>query len=208
MRVSLIYCAPCMNMPVYGPLAQRFVRSYVENPPGLTDHELIIGLNGGELDIFKERLFQPLSPGWFEHNNFGKDLGLFMAFADRVECDLLICLGAHIRFHKPGWLDRIVEAYLENGPSVYGAWAFHQPRPHIRTTALWLPPELLRMYPYIVGDKQRYGFEHGPESITLWSQSKGFEPMMVTWNECLEMKQWRHISVEESLFLDQFMGGR
>jgi len=204
MTVSVIYCHPCLNVPKYAPAAQAFVRTYMTHPPGITDHELWVGLCGAEKrEPHHERLFSPLQPNYLPHNNWGKDIGLFQAAADRIECDLLVCFGAHVHFHRAGWLDRIVGAYLENGPSIYGAYGFHTPRPHIRTTAYWAPPELLRMYPYQIGTPQRYEYEHGSESITLWCKSKGFEPMMVTWRECLPMDRWRNIGCEEALVGDQ-----
>lgn len=205
-RISLIYCCPQLNAQIYRPLARRFVDSYMSNPPGATDHELYVGLNGADkVEWYHEQLFLPLRPQFLLHNNWGKDVGLFQRAADVLDCDLLICFGSHIHFNRAGWLDRMVQAYLENGPTVYGAQAYHHPRPHIRTTALWLPPELLRLYPNAIGDRDRYGFEHGPDSITLWSQQKGFEPLMVTWNEVLPMAQWRHVSRDEALFIDQHL---
>lgn len=193
-----------MNAPVYHPAARAFAASYVQNPPGLTDHELIVGLNGttpkGPLH---DKLFAPLAPNFLVYNNFGKDLGLFVHAADVLECDLLVCMGAHINFHLPGWLDIIMARYLEFGPSFYGAWGFHHPKPHIRTTCFWCPPDLLRLYPFAISDHTRYEAEHGSNSFALWSKSVGFEPMMVTRRGCFKMDEWHHVERADCLFLDQ-----
>lgn len=203
MKVTVLYCSPQVNAPVYQPAARAFAASYVQNPPGLTDHELVVGLNGGEKQPIHDKLFAPLAPTFITHNNWGRDVGLFQHAADRLDCDLLVCFGSHVEFHLPNWLDIMVNAYLENGPSLYGAWGFREPAVHIRTTAFWMPPELFRLYPYQIGDPQRYAFEHGPESITLWTKSKGFEPMMVTRRGVFGIDRWHHVEREDCLFLDQ-----
>ena len=191
---------------MYGPLAQRWASSYIQNPPGNTDHELFVVINGGsDHGPYQDRLFAPLAPNYLYHSNWAKDLGAFQMAAEVVPCDLLVCMGSHIHFHRPGWLDLIAQAYEENGPSVYGAWAFHMPRPHLRTTCFWLPPELFRAYPYVITDQTRYAFEHGPQSITLWAKSQGFEPMQVTRHGVFQMDAWHHVDVEETLFLDQHL---
>lgn len=206
LRIALIYVHPCANAAVYVPYARRFVESYMENPPGDADHEIHVAINGGvAIGEWCRHLFAPLAPQFFQHNNYGKDIGAYMTAADLIDCDLMVCLGAPIHFHRAGWLDRIVMAYLENGPAVYGPWGFHQPRPHLRTTAFWLPPELLIAYPHRVSDRERYAFEHGPESITLWSQKQGFEPMQVTWRGVYSMDAWKPLSRAESLMVDQHM---
>lgn len=179
----------------------------MQNPPGESEHTINVVINGGDgsmNDWFKP-LFHPLPCRFMHHNNYGKDIGAYQFAADQMECDLMVCLGAPIHFHKAGWLDRIIMAYLENGPSVYGPWGFSTPRPHLRTTAFWLPPEFLNSYPRRVGDADRYGFEHGGESITLWVKKLGYEPMMVTWGGCYKMEEWHHIDREQSLFIDQHM---
>lgn len=189
-------------------MARRFVESYMEHPPGVEDHEIHVAINGGvDIGEWCRKLFSPLPCRFFKHNNYGKDIGAYQTAADILECDLLVCLGAPIHFHKPGWLDRLVMAYQENGPAVYSPWGFHSPRPHLRTTAFWLPPELLNSYPRRVSDQERYGFEHGGDSITLWSQQLGFEPLQVTWRGVYSMDAWHPTTRDESLMVDQHMTG-
>ena len=206
MKVALIYIFPTAKAATYVPLARRFVDSYLENPPGETEHEIHVAINGGiAIGDWCQQLFSPLPCQFFQHNNYGKDLGAYMVAADTIECDLMVCLGSPIHFHRPGWLDRIAMAYAENGPAVYGPWGFPVPAPHLRTTAFWLPPELLLAYPHKVGDKERYSFEHGTDSITLWSQKMGLEPLMVTWAGTYQMSAWHKVSWNDSLLIDQHM---
>jgi hypothetical protein len=188
----------------YGPAARLFADTYMAQPPGQVDHEVVVVLNGGNgIGPYQRKSFDPLPVTFIEHNNWGRDIGAFQMAADTIPCDLLVCFGSHVHFHKAGWLDRMVRAFEDNGPTVYGAWGFHQPAPHLRTTAFWLPPDLLRSYPVQVSDRYRYGFEHGSNSLTLWSQKMGFEPLMVTWGEVLAMKEWHHAGCDTALFGDQ-----
>lgn len=206
MKIALVYIHPTVKAPTYGPLAQRFVSTYMENPPGVADHELYICINGSiPMGDWNHKLFNPLAPHFFQHNNHGQDIGAYQFAADFIDCDLMVCLGAPVYFHKPGWLDRIVMAYEENGPAVYSPWGFHTPLPHLRTTAFWCPPELLNAYPTRVSDQERYAFEHSEKSFTLWSQKQGFEPLMVTWRGVYSMPAWKPVTWDESLIIDQHM---
>jgi len=188
----------------YVPAAKRFVRTYLEHPPGEADHEIHVAINGvREIGDWCPRLFYPLPCHFFQHDNSGKDIGAYQVAADMIDCDLMVCLGAPLHFERAGWLDQIVRAYEEYGPTVYGPWGVQVPRPHLRTTAFWLPPELLNSYPFRIDNTHRYEFEHGASSIVLWAKAHGFEPLMVTWKGVYKMEEWQPISREESLLIDQ-----
>lgn len=208
MRIALAYCYPNLQAAKYAPAAKRFADTYQAFPPGKSEHELYVIANGAPLEPHQKKPFIHIANKYLEHNNYGKDVGAFQMAAREIKCDLLGCFGAHIYFWKAGWLDRIVEAYLENGPGLYGTWGFHQPLPHLRTTAFWIPPEVLDTYPHAIGDSDRYSFEHGLDSLTLWAQRTGFEPLLVTWSGVFAMDQWHPVSREESLFYDQWYDGR
>lgn len=204
MRVAVVYILPTTQAHIYQPMARHFANTYIANPPGKTDHEIYVAVNGSvEPGAWCEPLFHPIPVHYFQHNNAGKDIGAYQAAADIIDSDLQVCLGAPVHFHRAGWLDRMVDAFTENGPAMYGCWGFQYPLPHLRTTCFWLPPNFLNSYPHRVGDGGRYAFEHSAGSMTLWSQQLGFEPMMVTWNDCRTMKQWDAITRDEGLVIDQ-----
>lgn len=209
MRVAVAYVYPAVNQVVYRPLARRFADTYMANPPGSVDHDVYTIINGGTHQMAKnyQAAMSPLPVKLFFHNNVGKDIGGFQALAadPSFNYDLMVCLGAPVRCRRAGWLDRIVQAYEQNGPGLYGAWAFHQPMEHVRTTAFWLPPQLLNAYPYQVVDGTRYEFEHGHRSIHQFTKSVGLGTYMVTWNGCYGVNEWHHIGLEDSLFIDQHM---
>lgn len=195
-----------VNVATYIPMAKRFMLTYQVNPPGRTKHEVVVVVNGESgLSEWAKSQFVDFPCRLLDHNNYGKDIGAYIAAADQLDCDLMVCMGTPVHFHKAGWLDRIHDTYLEHGPAMYGPWGFQSPLPHLRTTVFWLPPELLLAYPFPVDSGGRYAFEHSPNSMTLWSQKQGFEPRMVTWKETLMMKDWGGISRDESLMIDQHM---
>jgi hypothetical protein len=204
-KVVIAYVYPAVQPATYRPMARRFANSYMSFPSGSADHEVVALVNGGhhQMERNYNAAFAPVPVRFFHHSNLGKDIGAFQAFAETCTADLLVCLGAPVRFHRGGWLDRIVQSYEDNGPGLYGCWGFHQPLPHIRTTAFWLPPDLLRAYPYQIVNENRYEFEHGHRSILNFCNSIGLGGFMVTWSGCFAQDQWHHIGADECLMLDQ-----
>ena len=205
MKVCLAYILPQAQRATYEPLAYRFAQSYMANPPGAEPHEIHVVGNGGPVTERQKKLFDPLPCQWWEHDNSGKDIGAYQMIAEKLTCDLLLCFGSHVHFWKAGWLDRIVEAFLENGPGVFGFWGFHQPADHLRTTAFVISPDVLRAYPRWVGNGDRYAFEHSPkDSIAAFARQSGFPALQVTWTEALDRDHWRHLVKHEMILLDQF----
>ncbi len=205
LKIAIIYVYPDMLTETYGPLARRFVNSYMQHPPGERDHDIHVVINYGQEGGNYTQTFRPLSCQYTMHNNRGKDIGAFQVMAKKLlDYDLMVCLGANIHFIKAGWLDRIANAYEENGPGLYGCWAFHQPAVHIRTTAFWCSPQLLDSYPYVVHNDSRYEFEHGQKSIVNHVTNIGFNSFQVTWGGCYPIESWHHVPNDQCLFLDQF----
>lgn len=201
--MALVYVRPTVLLPTYTPLARRFVESYQQNPPGEHSHELHVVLNGPKADIAR-REFESLPVTFHTHNNFAKDLGAFFLCSVAVSCDLLVCLGSHIHFPKPGWLDRLLDVYLHGGPGLYGCWGFAYPSLHIRTTAFWCPPALLSSYPHPLDDDHRYEFEHGPKtSLLRWAVDSGFPARVVTQTRVLSYPNFEPVPRADSLMLDQ-----
>jgi hypothetical protein len=206
MKVALCYIFPDLDHATYYPLAKRFVKTYMEHPPGLADHEInvMVTLGSGRMIDQYAKVFHPLPCRYYVTDNMGKDIGAYQIAAETIPCDLLVCLGAPVHFYRAGWLDRMVEAYEQNGPALYGCRGYNTPMHHVRTTAFWLPPQLLDSYPYIVTNNSRYEFEHGARSITMHTKSCGLECYMVTFNGCYPYDQWGATPMGANLMLDQW----
>lgn len=206
MKVALAYCYPLVRQRDYYPLAERFARTLKEFPAGYP-HELHVIANGRlEVKDLDRRPFQGISCHWHSRDNSGWDIGAFQYAAEIIKCDLLVCLGANVHFYQPGWLDRMVEAYANNGLGLYGCWGYTFPL-HIRTTAFWLPPELMLSYPNVIGTARtmRYDFEHGPNSITRWTLEAGLRALVVSWTDAWDQPDWgkAKVGLGDCLCLDQ-----
>lgn len=203
MVVAICYVMPRILLRKYIPAARQFVSSYQQHPPGGTPHDLYVIINGDQPNKDDERLFKPLPVKFLSHDNFGKDIGAFQMAARTVQADLIVFCGSHVHFRRGGWLDIMVNAFERNGPGIYGAYAFHQPAIHIRTTCFWMPPDLLNLYPFAVDNGRRYEFEHGATGIAKWTIESGFTAWMVTWTGTFAPNDWRHVENQEALILDQ-----
>jgi hypothetical protein len=204
MRTAIVYVFPNLAAKTYEPMARRFTKAYTDFPPGETDHDLYVIVNGGkQITAHQEQLFSPLVPEFLYYNNVGKDIGAYQSAAQKLPCDLMVCMGAPTRPRMAGWLDLMVRAVENYGPGVYGCWGFHQPTTHLRTTLFWISTELLKAYPYQVTDARRYDFEHGRDSIALWCLRNGFQANQVTSAGVFPPDKWHHVEMEENLMLDQ-----
>ena len=205
MRVAVCYVYPLVNNRTYYPLALRFGQSYKLFPSGYP-HELHVLFNGGKPSEAQVKPLEGIDYRPHYYDNSGWDIGAFQSAAEEVTCDLLVCLGAPVHFHRSEWLRYMVESYIANGPALYGCWCYNLPL-HVRTTAFWLPPVLLLTYPRQVGSSRsaRYDFEHGNNSLTRFILSAGMECLLVTTGGVFPISQWesRAPGVDNSLLLDQ-----
>ena len=204
MKVAIVYIFPNLSPRTYEPMARRFTIQFCKNPPGNSDHELYVVVNGGgRITPRQEALFDPLVPKFIYHDNNGRDIGGFQMAARTIPCDLLVCIGAPARPRLAGWLDIMVRAVEDHGPGLYGVWGFHAPTPHIRTTLFWIAPQILNAYPIQVDNQSRYHFEHSHESITMFCTKKGFPVLQVTNRGVFSIERWHHVEQADCLFLDQ-----
>lgn len=191
MKVELIY--------VYGgsdasQLAQRFVQTYFDRPPGC-DHSFTVVLNQ-PLEASDNELFGKVADRMVEHDNSGWDIGAYQAAARTSSADLCLFLGSHTHFQFPYWLRRMATVAEAFGPgNLYGAFATSLIRPHIRTSAFWCNPKLfLDIYPEAVKGRtsggDRYEFEHGQRSLTTRWMLSDRQALLVTWDRVHKPEEW------------------
>lgn len=195
-KITLVYICPVESCgAVYFDYARRFVSSYHKFPPEM-EHEIIVVSNGGKPSGQTQILFSSISNAKLvENDNVGLDIGAFQKFAGLVDCDLMVCLGASVYFHRKGWLKRMVEVWREKGRGVYGTSCNYETSPHIRPFFVMLDPKLLLAYPYkIKNRKDCLAFESGgwkrKMNFTAWSENRGFPNWMVTWDGIYGIKEW------------------
>jgi len=195
-KTTLVYICPVESLnTIYFDNARRFVSSYHNFPPEM-EHEAIIVSNGGEPSEQTRSLFSSISNAKIiENDNVGWDIGAFQKFAGLVDCDLMLCLGSSIHFHRKGWLKRLVEAWREKGHGIYGTSCTYEISPHIRPSFIMFDPKILLAYPFkIRSRKDCFGFEGSrwkrKMNFTAWSEKQGFSNWMVTWDGIYGITEW------------------
>lgn len=196
-KIVMVYIYAMGGSGGYLEKAVHFVDSYEDNPPGM-DHETVVVCNGHPADDHTKALFSRIpNCSFLEHDDSGWDIGGFQFAARTIPCDLMIFLGGHTYFRKPGWLVRIWDIYVELGDTLYGSTGSQGSlpgvHPHVRTTGFWCHPTLLSSYPYVVTQKggggQRYEMEHGHTCFTNWVKEQGLLPWIVGWDMALPLNR-------------------
>lgn len=196
MKVAIVYIMPLCAGERYFDYALRFLQNYHEHPPGLA-HDSVIVLNGGRANSDLTCLFSTMQNTHFiEHDNSGQDIGGFQRAAREYPCDLMVFFGASTYFKRAGWLLRMVNAFNTYGNGLYGAMGNRGNvacgvYPHIRTTAFWMPPDLLNQNGFrVTHSGQRYAWEHGQDCLTQWVHRRGLKARVVTWEMMTEPDNW------------------
>jgi hypothetical protein len=190
-RIAVVYVYPVVGEPAHDASARRFVATYREFPP-LQDHSLYVVFNGHAPSAENVALFDGLQVQFYQHDNCGWDIGAFQMAARGIGCDIMVCLGANSHFKRAGWLKRMAEAVRSHGDGLYGASASYERDPHIRTTAFWCDPMLIRAYPKRVRSfEDRYEFEASQVSLTRLAEHARLGCWLVTWEGVFAKDGWR-----------------
>lgn len=188
--VTLVYVY-VPNRLEYQGMAVRFMETYIKHPAGYPHESLVV--SNGPADNKMKWIFAKLTePAYLMHDNSGLDIGAYIAAAKMVTTDIIVLCGSNTYFKKAGWLKRLVEAWQEHGPGLYGAFASFEVAPHLNTTLLACAPDLLRRYPFkVVTKDDRYSFEHLDKAFWRMVHNDGYPVKLVTWNEALDWQDWR-----------------
>jgi hypothetical protein len=104
----------------------------------------------------------------------------------------MVCLGQSVHFHRHGWLERIVRAWEQFGPGMYGFLSSFLVRPHLQTTAFATSPQFLQDYPVkVVTKADRYEFEHGRFSFMNRLEVRRKPVKLVTFDGVYSKPMWR-----------------
>jgi hypothetical protein len=202
MRLAICYVYPASkNGDQYSHQADRFVRTYRENPP-LADHKMVVISNGGPPNGKAVTQFSWIAGTEFlQHDNSGLDIGAFQYAARHVGCEMMVFFGASTYFRRPGWLRRMINVTDAYGDHLYGCTgnqgdARVKVWPHVRTTGFWCSPKLINTHPMrVVENSQRYPWEHGSNCLTSWALLNDKQVWVVGWdcvkalNECDSMPE-------------------
>jgi len=189
--VIVVYIAVQTNA-LFVHYANQFVSTYRQFQGG-ANHKLIVCSNGGRLAPKMKAIFDPLPfAEFFERpNDEGWDISAYQDVAKAYDCDLLVCFGESVRFHRADWLARLVDCATEFGEGMYGCLSSHAIRPHLNTTAFAVSPRFLKQYPRVRNKAERYHFEHGETSLWQGIVANGAQARLVTWDGCWGPGYWR-----------------
>jgi hypothetical protein len=184
MKVEVVYVYPNISGNGYGAYAERFLASYLQNPP-LIDHVTTVVCNGAPPDTDTKGLFSCLPNVTFlTGSNAAYDISAYQEASERSQADIIVFFGASSYVRKPGWLLRMASAFQRHGDGQYGCMANRGSgavHPHLRTTAFWTTPKLFNNYPNkITNPNQRHPFEHGPNCFTSFIDRIGLKNWLVT----------------------------
>lgn len=193
MNVSLVYVFPTVGQYAHFgyEYAKRFVKAFNDFPPDF-NHTLFVISNGSKVNNEQRQIFGSVPCVFLEGDNRGWDIGAYLDLSESLDPrSMMVCFGSSSYFRRRGWLNRMVEAFQQYGPQLYGSLASYDFRPHIRTIGFWCEPELLQTYPHeVVHESQRYAFEHGEYSLTEWALSRGKRTLLVTWDGVWDKDYW------------------
>ena len=188
--VIVAYIAVPAN-PLFVHFATRFVETYKQFAGG-AKHDLIVAVNGGPLAPKMLEIFDDIRPKILNRkNDDGWDISAYQDIARNNECDLIVCLGESVRFHRAGWLDRLVSSASEYGEGIYGCFSSLAISPHLNTTAFAVSPKFLKDYPLVRSKTGRYEFEHGAGAMWRKIRNNGGATKLVTWDGCYDPGDWR-----------------
>ena len=184
MKVEVVYVYPTVAGNGYDHYAERFVESYLKNPPSV-EHTTTVVCNGNPASLEMKGLFSLMqSTKFLVHDNSGYDIGAYQAASRESAADMIVFFGASAYIRKPGWLLRMVRAFDTHGEAQYGCMGNRGDagvRPHLRTTGIWCSPKLFNSYPHqITKPEQRHPFEHGPQCFTTFVTNRGLKNWVVT----------------------------
>lgn len=173
--------------------ATRFVNSLLECLPGHPCNMIVV-VNGGSVTAQVRSLFERIRGcQFFEHDDSGYDIGGFIALSRaRTDLKLMFCCGGPTKFINANWLKKIMSAWSEYGPGMYGTNASYQVRPHLNTSGFLVSREDVAAYPHPVTDRfSRYEFEWGRGALWRRVRRSGQRTMLVTNDGVWWPEEWR-----------------
>jgi hypothetical protein len=182
MRIAVVYLRVIKQNDPHFPYrdwersTRRFLDTYQRFRPSIP-HDLII-VNRGTPD--HDGLFDCVATRYIYSTSTGYDIGAYQEVAEQLDHDFVLFCNSHAHFWKSGWLERFAEEFERHGEGVYGATGSFEWHPHIRTTAIGMPPKWINTYPIVTNRDATFYFEGGPENFSLTKT----KCRVVTWDGC------------------------
>lgn len=189
MKITLVTVRVPLK-PEYRDAEDKWLDTYIQFKP-TTQHDLVVVDSDASGPEGKHAEHTSL---FLTYYGGGWDCGVWQWIPTVVESDLFICCNTRTHFWKHGWMERFVEEVENHGNGLYGTTASYEMHPHIRTSCIAFQPKVVLGYPLKVDSRQMsfvmeaFGRE---ECWTAWCRRNGYKTLMVTWDGCYDMQDWR-----------------
>lgn len=182
----------------------RFVRSWVEHPPGIECQVYVIYKEFPKTEAgFIEKStasaqLSPLSPleihTYNDHNSFGG--GCFQEACNFVDEPLICTLVSTTEIMHDNWLRDLKVVYDLRGAGLVGCTGSKEGNLHIRDTAIIIDKEFYlgvsKQFDFTTSKDGYLDFEHGPNNLTIQVMRAGKPVFVVEKERIIEPKDWPH----------------
>ena len=178
----------------------RFVRSWMEHPPGIDCQLYVIYKEfPSNLDmVAAQAQLSVLKPvnifDYNGHNSFGG--GCFLEACDHVKEPLICTLVSTTEIMHDDWLKKLFQAYANKIAGLVGCTGSKEGQLHIRDTAIIIRRELYqeisRQFDYTTSKDGYLEFEHGPNNLTIQVMRAGLPVFVVEKGRVIEPNDWPH----------------
>jgi len=178
----------------------RFVRSWVERPPGIDCQVYVIYKEfptGVDMAAAMAQV-SPLHPvhisQYNNYNSFGG--GCFLEACNHVKEPLICTLVSTTEIMHDNWLAHLAAAYNMNKAGLVGCTGSKEGALHIRDTAILIKRSLYqgisKQFDYTTSKDGYLMFEHGPDNLTIQVMRAGLPVFVVEKERVYEPAEWPH----------------
>lgn len=188
MKVLVAYIAVCGG-PKTADFLSRFRLTFDFHPPSYPC-EIMVVCNGGPLPT-EDALWMRQEWKCYPRKNEGADLGAYFDVVRTFDCDMLVCFGESVFFHRKDWLVPLVKAWEKEPYGMYGCYASNLVTKHLNTTAFAIDPRLLKHCGVPKNREERHAWEHGHHPFWRTVSNLGRPVRLVTFDGCYDPTDWR-----------------
>lgn len=185
MRLIIAYPIPFDAFSTFEPFVRRFVESFKQFGPGVSDYEVWAMCCWGMPTPEIRSWFYGIKTKFVPYMDHGCDLGSHQfAAAQCRKNSLLVGMTSRCYFHRAGWGARYIEARERHGAGLYGASVSREGgKLHVCTRGHAMDSDLWNRFPQNIDTREKgQFFEVGAWCVTEWAKNAGLKTMQITWD--------------------------
>lgn len=193
MKSTIIYPLPFDHWTEFSKYAVRFANSLREFPlpPETT---VYVVCNWSEPTDHIREMFYGIRARAFGYYGNGCDFGSAQHVLEVIPDDtFMVMMTSRCYAHRPGWMERFIEARQRIGPAVFSASAsWEGGTPHLCTRAYAMDARTFRQYPHRIETREQGQLmETGEWCLTRWAREQKLGCWQVTFDGEQEQDGWR-----------------